>query len=194
VQKIILKPPSLSCEYIKEKITCIRGHRERLFYIDIERSNGKLICHNYGQGGAGWTFLFGCVNESIRKFEQCVSDNPSLKKQKITVIGAGCYGLLTALMLAHKDYHVELIAQDTQNLPSHKAAGFFFPRPRKMSTPNEIAIFESLGIESFKAYQEIIQGRHPFIASGALMLPAYYGLDIDPGFKPYITQSLLAPP
>lgn len=194
-QKIIkLTPPRVSPEYIQEKIVCIRPHRERIFQVSTQFYDNKLVCHNYGQGGAGWTFLFGCVNESIRQFERQLEQNRDLKNKPICVIGAGCYGLLTAIILARKKYSVRIIAKEIDSIPSHKAAGFFFPRARKTSTPEERAIFESLGIESYRTYQEIIQGTHPFIKSGPKLLPAYFGLDIDPGFAPYITQGLVAVP
>lgn len=195
IQRIIqLTPPTISEEHIKEKITCIRAHRERIFQVYSEFRKEKLIVHNYGHGGAGWTFLFGCVHESIRNFEQRIIENSSLKKQPISVIGAGCHGLLTAVILAQKGYAVRIVAQDVDAIPSTKAAGFFFPRPRKCSTPQEVAIFSSLGMESYAAYLNIILDENPFIHAGAKLLPAYYGLDIDPGFGPYITQGLLKTP
>lgn len=194
-QRIIkLSPPILSTEHIKEKIICVRAHRERLFNVTTQIFEDKLICHNYGHGGAGWTFLFGCVHESIRQFEDQLKKNESLKNKSIAVIGAGCYGLLTAIMLARKKYNVHIIAKETENIPSHKAAGFFFPRPRKSSTPEEIAVFRDRGIESFTTYLEIIKGTHPFIKYGPQLLPAYYGPEIDPGFAPYIERNLMEKP
>ena len=194
-QRIInLIPPSFSYEHIKEKITCIRPHRERIFQVHAQLYDDKLVFHNYGQGGAGWTFLFGCVNESVRQFEQQLAENASLKNKIIAIIGAGCYGLLTAIVLARKGYSVRIIAKDIENISSYKAAGFFFPRWRKSSTPSEIAVFKSLGMESYSIYQQIIQGVHPFINAGPKLLPGYFGIDIDPGFGPYIAQGLVAEP
>lgn len=194
-QRIIkLIPPCISAEHIKEKIICIRAHRERLFCVTTDLLNNKLICHNYGQGGAGWTFLFGCVNESIRQFEYQLKQNPAFKNKPISIIGAGCYGLLTAIILARKGHSVRIIAKDTKDISSYKAAGFFFPRARKSSTPQERAIFESSGMESYQTYLQIIQGTHPFIKQGPQLLPAYFGLDIDPGFAPYILRGLVAAP
>ncbi len=191
MQKVIqLTPPRLSNDCIEDKISCIRAHRERIFQVSFEKKKDKIIFHNYGHGGAGWTFLFGCVNESLRQFD-AFQESHSLKKTPISVIGAGCYGLLTAIMLAFKGYPVQIIAEETENIPSYKAAGFFFPRPRKMSTPDEITIFESLGIESYTVYQQIAYGDHPFIEKGTKILPAYFGLDIDPGFKPFIARGLM---
>jgi hypothetical protein len=193
-QIVHLTPPSLSEKHIKEKIICIRAHRERIFQVSTQILDNKLIFHNYGQGGAGWTFLFGCVNESIRQFEQQLMQNPSLKDKSIAVIGAGCYGLLTAIILARKGHSVHIIAKDTENIPSFKAAGFFFPRARKCSTLQERALFELRGMESYRIYQQIMNGTHPFITKGATLLPAYFGLDINPGFAPYITHGLIDSP
>lgn len=189
-----LVPPQLSDQAIKEKIICIRGHRERMFNTSYEQINNQFVFHNYGHGGAGWTFLFGCVNESLRQFEQQVANYPSLKKQAITIIGAGCYGLLTAIELARRGYHVRIVAREQTDISSHKAAGFFFPRPRKVSNELETAIFHARGIESYQTYLSIIKGSHPFITHGPKLLPAYYDINIDPGFTPYVAHKLVTPP
>lgn len=179
--------------HIKEEIVCIRAHRERIFQVGIQRDKEKLLCHNYGHGGAGWTFLFGCVNESLRQFECALKKEPQFKNKPITVVGAGCYGLLTAILLARKGYAVRIVAKEQENIPSYKAAGFFFPRARKCSTQQERAVFEKRGMESYETYQNIIAGTHPFIKKGATLLPAYFDPDIDPGFASYIQQGLIAP-
>lgn len=188
MQIIKLTPPKINLDNIKEKIVCIRGHRERIFAVYSEHKGDKLIIHNYGQGGAGWTFLFGCINESIRIF------NKFDIKKPICVIGAGCYGMLTAINLKLLGYDVRIIAKAIGDIPSYKAAGFFFPRHRKSSTAQEISIFESIGIESYKTYLQIIKGEHTFIKSGPKLLPCYFGLNIDPGFKKYIELGLVEKP
>ncbi len=198
-KKIIkLTPPKISINNIKEKITCIRAHRERIFNVSCEIINNKLVIHNYGQGGAGWTFLFGCVNQSVRELErklkQKLKTNPEFNNKNISVIGAGCYGLLTAIILTLRGYSVEIFAKETETISSNKAAGFFFPRARKCSTDAEREIFKSMGLESYRTYLEIIDGKHPFIKSGPKILPAYFGPDIDPGFAPYIEKNLVNKP
>ncbi len=191
---ITLTPPQLSDSHIKEKIICIRGHRERLFNTSFEHTDNKYIFHNYGQGGAGWTFLFGCVQESIRQFRKVIIDNPTLSAQSISIIGAGCYGLLTAILLKRAGYNVTISAKETHSIPSYKAAGFFFPRPRKVSNAQETEIFLERGSESYKTYLDIISGNHPFIKAGPKLMPAYYDPNIDPGFGPYIAQGLISEP
>lgn len=187
---VTLTAPKLEAENIKEKVACIRGHRERIFQTYAQQIDDKLVFHNYGQGGAGWTFLFGCVNESLRQFEERKISH----QQPIAIIGAGCYGFLTAIELARKGYDVKIYAKDTENIPSNKAAGFFFPRHRKCSTAEEKEIFKMRGIESYKTYKLILDGLHPFIKSGPKLLPAYFEPSIDPGFAPYIAESLVERP
>ena len=96
-------------------------------------------------------------------------------------------------MLALKGYQVSIVAAQTHTT-SHNAAGFFFPRPRKRSTPEECALFLSFGIESYRTYQQIINNSHPFLTKGAQLLPCYFGLDIDPGFDSYTAQNIMDPP
>lgn len=191
---VTLTPPNLFDENIKEKVACIRGHRERIFQVYNQEINGKQVFHNYGQGGAGWTFLFGCVNESIRQFENTCKQTSDLKDKSITVIGAGCYGLLTAIELRHKGYQVQIIAKDTEDIPSNKAAGFFFPRHRKCSTEEEKEVFKTRGIESYKTYKQISEGKHPFIKNGPKEIDAYFEQTINPGFGPYIEEYLVESP
>ncbi len=194
-QRIVhLTPPALSPEHIKEKIVCIRAHRERIFQISTEKIGNKLICHNYGHGGGGWTFLFGCVQESIKQFEQALLENPVFAQEPITVIGAGCYGLLTAILLKQRGHSVKILTKELYDIPSYKAAGFFFPRARECSTPQERAIFERLGKESYMTYLQIVHGTHPFMRKGAKILPCYFALDNGPEFDSYISQGLMRPP
>ena len=191
---LVINPPQLADFYIKEKVTCIRAHRERICAVYKEQSAEKIIFHNYGQGGAGWTFLFGCVEKSIAQFHTYATQNPCAVRKPLCIIGAGCYGLLTAIMLTRLGYSVYIVAKELENLPSHKAAGFFFPRPRKSSNPHERATFLEFGTASYRAYTHIAHGTHPFLQNGASLLPAYYGMDIDPGFDPYSAQHLMPSP
>lgn len=189
-----LEPPLFSDSYIEEKISCIRGHRERIFEVSAKIEFDRLIINNYGQGGAGWTFLFGCVNKAINLFKNSLLDKAQYRDKPITVIGAGCYGLLTAIQLKQRGYSVKIVAQEITNITSYKAAGFFFPRHRKSSTPEEIALFQEMGLASYITYKEIATGNHNLVKAGAKILPAYFGSEIDPGYSYYIEKQLIDMP
>jgi len=193
---VLLIPPLITNDHLLEKITCIRAHKERIFHTALEKLDNKYIFHNYGHGGAGWTFLFGCVHQSLRVFRDKLACTKELHNKPIAVIGAGCYGLLTAIELARAGHQVRIISEHTDDytIPSYKAAGFFFPRARKSSTPQEKALFLAYGFESYKTYLDIIQKKHAFIGHGPRIVPAYYGLDIDPGFTEYIQEGLILEP
>jgi D-amino-acid oxidase len=191
---IPLIPPLINSEHIKEKIICIRSQRERIFRIALTQEQNKLIFHNYGHGGAGWTFLFGSVHESIRLYTQHMHAHPDLAQKPVAVIGAGCYGLLTAITLAQRGIPVRIIAKDIENVSSYKAAGFFFPKPRRSASPTESALCIRLGIESYRTYQQIYNRTHPFLTAGVSLIPAYFNPDVDPGFQPYSAQGLVQPP
>lgn len=191
---VYLTPPQLSDLHIKERIVCIRAHRERIFQTSISWSNKKMICSNYGQGGAGWTFLFGSVREMIHIFELERQRLEISKSEPIVVVGAGCYGLLSAILLTLEGYTVSIIAKELHEIASYKAAGFFFPRPRRTSTSAEIETFARIGIASYQEYLSIICGTHPFLKRGAKIVPAYYDHAIDPGFGQYSAQGIMPLP
>ena len=111
----------------------------------------------------------------------------------IGVIGAGSTASYRDFS-ARKGKAVTIIAKEIGNITSYNSAGFFFPRPRKCSTPGEKSVFTLRGTESLRTYQEIIRGEHPFIKSGVRAVPAYFGLDIDPGFGPYSKEGLMEQP
>jgi D-amino-acid oxidase len=194
LRTVYLTPPSISDAHIEKKVVCIRSHRERIFCVSSELKNDKLLCHLYGHGGAGWTFLFGSVQKAVQELEHHLTQNPSYKNKPICVVGAGCFGLLSAVTLARLGYEVRIVAKELDNLPSDRAAGFFFPRPRKCSNPEERAIFESVGMASYSAYLEIATGMHPFIKNASKLMPAYYNHEIDPGFGLYREQGLIPSP
>lgn len=191
---ITLTPPLISSEHIQKKIICIRGHRERIFNVAPEKQKHQMLFHNYGQGGAGLTFLFGCVEESLQQFYAYRAAQGIPKNTPIVVVGAGCYGLLTACTLAHQGYRVKIIAEKTEHLPSHNGAGFFFPRHRRSSTPQEIHDFQKFSIASFLGYSTVIQHNHPFIQRGPKIIPAYYDQAMNPGLEALIKRNLVPEP
>ena len=106
--------------------------------VYVEKKKNKIVSHNYGHSGAGWTYLFGSVSRSIANFEEYINKNIIEKennyktllefkeKEQVAVVGMGCIGLTTALYLIEKGYkNIKLIGAEKDYITSHVAGGLF---------------------------------------------------------------------
>ena len=72
--------------------------------MSVKRNNNKVIAHNYGHGGSGWTFTTGSasyVNDMLLASEYAKDIE---KNTPIAVLGAGALGLFTAFDLKQRGY------------------------------------------------------------------------------------------
>ena len=134
-----LTPPMLDAENIAGFVPCVRPSRDACVRLDVEevdiiarvpasgggsgKSTRRVIFHNYGHGGAGWSLGPGCVDHVLRAFDakRVPRDEP------IAVVGAGLIGLFTARGLRDRGYRdVTIITEGCPgdgDLTSNKAAG-----------------------------------------------------------------------
>lgn len=189
-QIVKLTPPNISRATILEKIIGTRPMRQGRFNLSVERVSGKLIINCYGMGGAGWTTLFGSVEKAISLFKNTKS-HPSLS---IRVIGSGCFGLTTAVELSRRGYHVSgITTKSLYEIPSWKAAGYFALVSVKTS-PEEQAELHEIGMNTFRVYQAIEQGTHPYITKDAVkFMPVYCSKDTDAGVEDLEKSGLIPP-
>lgn len=190
IAKIVrLVPPKLDPAAIFKKAVCIRPMREGRFLIDVDRYKNKQIVHCYGMGGSGWTTLFGSVGKAIRLFQKDAD-----KKKPIRVIGAGCMGLTAAIELSRLGFTVRgVLAKEIYDIPSWKAAGYF-AFVSLQTAPEEQADLEKIGIETFKTYQRIHKGNHPYIDKKAVRyLPVYGGRNTELGLEAMAQHGLIPP-
>ena len=191
---IHLTPPNLSPDRLERKIVCTRPSRDGGFRVAAGVTGGKLIAHNYGHGGSGWTRLFGCVALLMQKIDAVMMQHPTFKGQPVVVIGAGCMGLLSAITLTERGYRVRIVAKEFENLASHNGAGVFAPSGTK-AQPEKIPVITQVNHDSWHVYQTVIKGQHPFLTTeAAKSLPTYVSNCPDLGFEGFITQGLLAGP
>lgn len=159
-----LAPPKLSVEHLGTRKNCRRAVRQHGPRIDIEYRGEKIIAHNFGHGGAGWTLAPGSAQLIVKKLMQEVSDI----SEPITVLGAGALGLFTAVELTlHGFYNITIVADQFDGLTSHNAGGLFMPtfvEPTQAS--NDILR------ASFITYAQIAQKKHSFL-TGARFMPFY---------------------
>lgn len=169
-----LTPPKLSPDHIDQFVSCIRPKHTHGYQLYGELKHDKLIIHNYGHSGSGWTLLFGVIEQVMVEFEAQLGLNPSFKNKPVCVIGAGCMGLLSALYLAQKGYTVKVVAKEFENIASDKAVGLFFPYTAFTPVYNKYQQAQEVALREYTA---IIEGKHPFISSAAAeRIPQYVDL------------------
>ena len=190
-----LTPPVLNESTVLKEISCTRPMREGRFNISTEPFRGqtdvKAVVHCYGHGGSGWTTLFGSVGKAIRLFQ---AECPMSQNKPIRVIGSGCMGLTAAIELTRQGYQVSGIStKELYDICSWRAAGYFALVSVKTS-PEEQKSLNEIGVETFKTYQQIDQGRHPYIRSDAVRyIPVYCSRDTEAGVEDLEEKGLIPP-
>ncbi len=184
VRKII--PPKLDTVHLGEKILCHRPMRQGSPNMSIEQKNGKLIAHNYGHGGSGWTLGPGSaayVNRLLIKSEYATDLK---EKTPITIIGAGALGLFTAYDLIQNGFkNITIVAEKFTGLTSHNAGGLLAPVSMH-NDPKFQGIIDEIGIDAYKFYVSIARREHPYFKTGAVLVPAYFASRKESGLEPYV--------
>jgi len=165
---IALTAPSLDVVNIHQHVTCVRPKRRGGPRIEVEHSANKLIIHNYGHGGFGWSMLPGSVLHSLSLLEQNYLQ-PSSKH--ITIIGAGCMGLLTAIFLKERGWNPEIIAEEIFPLTSHKAAGSLSVIAIK-ALPEKQSLMDQIMVDSHLFYRDQVMSGNP-VLTGIAPVPVY---------------------
>ncbi|MGA9826268.1 MAG: FAD-dependent oxidoreductase, partial [Methylocystis sp.] len=57
-----IKPPKLEASHLGKKILCHRPMRRGSPNMSVKGNNNKVIAHNYGHGGSGWTLAPGSAS------------------------------------------------------------------------------------------------------------------------------------
>ena len=177
----------------------IRPCRVGLPKISLEQQHDKLICHNYGHGGAGWTLAHGAVKESLRLFS---AHSTSHTKKPVTIIGAGVIGCITAIELYHQGYSdIKIIAKETEEIASLMSTGLFAPLALAASNNDEQQFIDSMGFDSHNIYRRIALGEHPVYKTGVRPIDVYSGIEGDTGplatitgLEPFVAAGILPEP
>ena len=160
-------PPPLPLYDQYTPLIPIRAHADRIFRItvclrpfraagprmDVERVGDKIVCHNYGHGGSGWSLSWGCatvVTENAMKAAEGNND--------IAVIGAGALGLTSATLLQRAGAKVTIYAKERAPYTrSSRATGSWTPDSRvalaSAVSPDFPALWEKMARASFFYYQ-----------------------------------------
>lgn len=181
-----INPPKLETTNLGKKILCHRPMRQGAPNMNIEHRDGKIIAHNYGHGGSGWTLGPGCANYVNDMFIKTGETAGLQKDTPITIVGAGALGLFTAYDLYSKGYvNITIVAERFDDLTSHKAGGLLAPVSMNNS-PKMQSLIDQIGIDAYKFYAGIAQKKHKDFSEGAVIVPAYFESREASGLEPYV--------
>jgi D-amino-acid oxidase len=105
---------------------CTRPFRAAGPRIEAERLGDKIVLHNYGHGGSGWSLSWGSAQVAVTKAQENLQGKSSL-----AVIGCGAIGLTSAITAQRAGLHVTIYAKERPPfVRSSRATGTWTPDSR----------------------------------------------------------------
>ena len=149
-----LLPIRASTDRITRITVCTRPFRAQGPRLDTEQVGSKLVVHNYGHGGSGWSLSWGSSSVAVRKAL-------ASGERDIAVIGCGALGLTSALLLQRAGAKVTIYAKELPpNVRSSFASGIWSPDSRicleENATPAFKQLWEQMARTSFQTYQNFL--------------------------------------
>lgn len=149
-----LSPIRAELDRITRVTVCLRPFRKAGPRMDVETVGDKMVVHNYGHGGSGWSLSWGAAELATRK---ALAGGA----RDVAVIGCGALGLTTATVLRRAGANVTIYA--AEQLPwtrSARATGTWSPDSRiaaQGETPAGFeALWETMCRTSFAAFQTYV--------------------------------------
>ncbi len=152
--KIQLAPIRASVNRLFDITCCLRPFRAQGPRLDAETVGHKLVVHNYGHGGSGWSLSWGSAHVVVGKAMQS-------SPKEIAVIGCGALGLTAAITAQQAGAQVTIYARDMlPDTRSARATGSWTPDSRialadKVS-PDFPALWEQMARISFHTYRRYL--------------------------------------
>jgi D-amino-acid oxidase len=135
---------------------CLRPFRAAGPRLDTERLGDKLIVHNYGHGGSGWSLSWGSADVAVRKVLAS-----GIADRNLAVIGCGALGMTAATTAQRAGLRVTIYARERPPfVRSSNATGSWTPDSRVALTSAASTEFpaqwESMARTSFSMYQSYL--------------------------------------
>ena len=136
---------------------CLRPFRAAGPRLDVEQLGDKLVVHNYGHGGSGWSLSWGSADVVVRKALAGANG-----RKELAVIGCGALGLTAAITAQRAGLKVTIYAKERPPyVRSARATGTWTPDSRIALelgdvAPNFAAEWESMARTSFAMYQSYL--------------------------------------
>jgi D-amino-acid oxidase len=135
---------------------CLRPFRAAGPRMDVERVGDKLVVHNYGHGGSGWSLSWGAAQVATASALTALDGN-----RELAVIGCGAFGLTAAITAQRAGFKVTIYARERSPYTrSSRATGSWTPDSRialtSAAAPDFAARWESMARASFFMYQSFL--------------------------------------
>jgi len=133
---------------------CLRPFRAAGPRLDVEKIGEKVVVHNYGHGGSGWSLSWGSSNIAVEKAM-------ATGEKDIAVVGCGALGLTSAILLQRAGAKVTIYAKERPpEVRSARATGSWTPDSRIALTsaagPDFGALWEKMARYSFHTYESYL--------------------------------------
>ncbi|KKC27583.1 FAD-dependent oxidoreductase [Sphingomonas sp. SRS2] len=133
---------------------CLRPFRATGPRLDSEQVARKLVVHNYGHGGSGWSLSWGSATIAVGK---AMANSP----KEIAVIGAGALGLTAALTAQRAGAKVTIYAKERfPHVRSARATGSWTPDSRVAMAnavrPDFAAAWSGMTRDSYAMWQSYV--------------------------------------
>jgi D-amino-acid oxidase len=166
--RVAATAPNLPPYDVLPKLMPIRAHADRIFRVtvclrpfraagprlDVERVGDKIVVHNYGHGGSGWSLSWGSSSIAVEKAM-------AAGERDVAVVGCGALGLTSAILLQRAGAKVTIYAKERPpEVRSSRATGSWTPDSRIALTnsvaPDFPALWEKMCRSSFHMYESYL--------------------------------------
>lgn len=184
--KVFITPPNLTTSHLGERILCHRPMRKGSPAMMINTIENKLVAHNYGHGGSGWTLGPGAATYVTSLLEKTMQDTGLTLRTPVTILGAGAVGSFCALKMVERGFtDITLQAEQFDSLTSHNAGGLLAPVSMD-NDPEMQKRIDQIGIDAYRFYQAIALQKHAILKQGAIIVPTYFETREESGLEPYV--------
>ncbi|MBO9517999.1 MAG: FAD-dependent oxidoreductase [Porphyrobacter sp.] len=149
-----LAPLRAEMERVFDISVCLRPFRPAGPRLDAEQVGDKLVVHNYGHGGSGWSLSWGSSAIAVSK---AMAGSPA----SVAVLGCGPLGMTSAVLAQSAGAKVTIYARETMpDVPSIRATGSFTPDSRIALAdhvdPGFPDLWERMARTSFKRFGSLL--------------------------------------
>jgi D-amino-acid oxidase len=145
-----LAPLRAELDRIFRVTVCSRPFRAAGPRLDVEKVGDKVVVHNYGHGGSGWSLSWGSGQVAVEKAM-------AVGEKEVAVIGCGALGLTSAILLQRAGAKVTIYAKERPpEVRSNWATGSWTPDSRvalaSKAGADFPALWERMTRYSFRMY------------------------------------------